>query len=190
MQGASFSKCWLMAYYAGALFLVVGVLCGRRRTFEISEYGGLCTPMPKLAAFFSLIALSSMGLPMLNGFVGEFLILLGTYQARGAGRAGQQRASSFPRAIYSGPIKESVCGPVTHEKNKELPDTSPREISMLWVLSVVILWMGINSPFFTRRFAVSCKTVLQQMNRNVLEEAAVPPATLHSEGSTERLASR
>src|SRR5208337_2527898 len=64
----------------GALFLLVGMLHDRRHTFEITEYGGLATPMPKLAAFFLFVSLASMGLPLLNGFVGEYLILLGTYQ--------------------------------------------------------------------------------------------------------------
>src|SRR5258705_1554386 len=79
MQGAVYQ---MLAHgiSTGALFLLVGMLYDRRHTFEISEYGGLATPMPKLAAFFLFVALSSMGLPILNGFVGEFLILLGTYQ--------------------------------------------------------------------------------------------------------------
>src|SRR5882724_1046376 len=79
MQGAVYQ---MLAHgvSTGALFLLVGMLYDRRHTFEISEYGGLATPMPKLAAFFLFVALSSLGLPMLNGFVGEYLILLGTYQ--------------------------------------------------------------------------------------------------------------
>src|SRR5947209_1463050 len=76
MQGAVYQ---MLAHgiSTGALFLLVGMLYDRRHTFEISEFGGLSTPMPKLAAFFLFVALSSLGLPMLNGFVGEFLILLG-----------------------------------------------------------------------------------------------------------------
>ena len=91
MQGAVYQ---MLAHgvSTGALFLLVGMLYDRRHTFEISEYGGLATPMPELAAFFLFAALSSLGLPMLNGFVGEFLILLGTYRGALAmgcvGRAG------------------------------------------------------------------------------------------------------
>jgi NADH-quinone oxidoreductase subunit M len=189
MQGAVFQ---MLAHgiSTGALFLVVGMLYDRRHTFEISEYGGLCAPMPKLAAFFLFIALSSMGLPMLNGFVGEFLILLGTYQAHWHWASWAATGVILSACYLLWSYQRVFYGPVTHEKNKELPDTSLREISMLWVLSVVILWMGIHSSFFTRRFATPCKTVLQQMNRNVLQEAAAPPATLNSEGSMERLAFR
>jgi NADH-quinone oxidoreductase subunit M len=189
MQGAVFQ---MLAHgiSTGALFLVVGMLYDRRHTFEISEYGGLCAPMPKLAAFFLFIALSSMGLPMLNGFVGEFLILLGTYQAHWHWASWAATGVILSACYLLWSYQRVFYGPVTHEKNKELPDTSLREISMLWVLSVVILWMGIHSSFFTRRFAAPCKTVLQQMNRNVLEEAAAPPATVSPEASMERLASR
>src|SRR5262249_23579538 len=74
MQGAVFQ---MLAHgiSTGGLFLLVGMLYDRRHTFEIAEYGGLSTPMPRLAAFFCFVALSSLGLPMLNGFVGEYLIL-------------------------------------------------------------------------------------------------------------------
>src|SRR3989449_2975012 len=79
MQGAVYQ---MLAHgiSTGALFLLVGMLYDRRHTFEIDDYGGLATPMPRLAAFFLFVALSSLGLPMLNGFVGEYLVLLGTYQ--------------------------------------------------------------------------------------------------------------
>ena len=77
MQGAIYQ---MLAHgiSTGALFLLVGMLYDRRHTFEITEYGGLATPMPRLSAFFLFVALSSLGLPILNGFVGEYLILLGT----------------------------------------------------------------------------------------------------------------
>ncbi len=93
MQGAVYQ---MLAHgiSTGALFLLVGMLYDRRHTFEIKEYGGLATPMPKLAAFFLFVALSSMGLPMLNGFVGEFLILLGTFQTpRQLGQLGGHRCN-------------------------------------------------------------------------------------------------
>src|SRR5260370_23360375 len=79
MQGAVFQ---MLAHgvSTGALFLLVGMLHDRRHTFEISEYGGLAPPMPKLAAFFLFVALSPLGLPMLNGFVREFLVPLRTSQ--------------------------------------------------------------------------------------------------------------
>ena len=78
MQGAIYQ---MLAHgvSTGALFLLVGMLYESRHTFEIVQYGGLATPMPRFSAFFLFVVLSSLGLPMLNGFVGEYLILLGTY---------------------------------------------------------------------------------------------------------------
>jgi NADH-quinone oxidoreductase subunit M len=174
----------------GALFLLTGMLFDRRHTYEISEYGGLCAPMPKLAAFFLYVALASMGLPMLNGFVGEFLILLGTYQANWTWASWAALGVILSACYLLWAYQRVFFGDVTHEKNRELKDTSPRELTTLWVFAVVILWMGINSPFFTSRFATPCKAILQQMNPNVMQEAAAPGGSTHPESSTERLALR
>jgi len=179
----------------GALFLLVGMIYDRRHTFEISEYGGLSTPMPQYAAFFLFVALSSMGLPMLNGFVGEYLILLGTYVVHWKWAVWAATGVILSACYLLWAYQRVFYGEVTHEKNRELQDISPREKWMLVALSGVILWMGIGSPFFTRRFAASCATVLQEMNRNVMHEVSAPvtpaPATTGaSENSTERVASR
>jgi NADH-quinone oxidoreductase subunit M len=146
----------------GALFLLVGMLYDRRHTFEITEFGGLATPMPKLAAFFLFAALSSLGLPILNGFVGEYLILLGTYQhhwqwatwaALGVILSACYLLWSYQRVFY---------GDVTRDKNKTLPDISGRERLILVTMAVVTIWMGVGSSFITHRTAAASKTVLEQ----------------------------
>ncbi len=194
MQGAAFQ---MLAHgiSTGALFLLVGMLYERRHTFEISEYGGLATPMPKLAAFFLFVALSSLGLPMLNGFVGEYLILLGTYQVRWTWAAWAASGVILSACYLLWSYQRVFFGEVRHEKNRALPDASAREKWILAIMAVVTLWMGIGSPFFTRRFATPCQTILEQMNRNMLHEASAPPsvrspADSTNETSTERLASR
>jgi NADH-quinone oxidoreductase subunit M len=194
MQGAVYQ---MLAHgiSTGGLFLLVGMLHDRTHTFEISEYGGLCVPMPRLAAFFLFVALSSMGLPMLNGFVGEFLILLGTYQAHWHWAAWAATGVILSACYLLWSYQRVFFGAVTHEKNRELKDTSARENSMLWALAVVILWMGIGSPFFTRRFAAPCKTIIEQMNPNLMHEAGLPRIIVPLKGqpamdATERLASR
>ena len=175
----------------GALFLLVGMLYDRRHTFEITEYGGLSTPLPKLAAFFLFVALSSLGLPMLNGFVGEYLILLGTYQVHWKWAAWAASGVILSACYLLWAYQRVFFGEVTHQKNRELQDISPREKWMLVTLAVVILWMGLGSPFFTRRFAASCEAVLQQMNRNVMHEASLPALPEQNTGSaTENSAER
>ncbi len=173
MQGAVFQ---MLAHgiSTGALFLLVGMLYDRRHTFEISEYGGLATPMPKLAAFFLFVALSSLGLPMLNGFVGEFLILLGTYQVHWNWAAWAALGVILSACYLLWSYQRVFFGEVTSEKNRTLPDTSPREKWMLVSVAVITLWMGIGSISFTRRFAASCQNVLDQMGPGQAQEAVAP----------------
>jgi len=194
MQGAVYQ---MLAHgiSTGGLFLLVGMLYDRRHTFEISDYGGLATPMPRLAAFFCFVVLSSLGLPMLNGFVGEYLILLGTYQVHWTWAAWAALGVILSAWYLLWSYQRVFFGEITHEKNRELTDISTRERGMLVALAVVILWMGIGSPFFTRRFVAPCDAVLGQMNRNFMHEVAVPsvsPLAAHytANNSAERLASR
>jgi NADH-quinone oxidoreductase subunit M len=173
MQGAVYQ---MLAHgiSTGALFLLVGMLYDRRHTFEISQYGGLATPMPRLAAFFLFIALASMGLPLLNGFVGEFLILVGTFQMHANWASWAALGVILSACYLLWAYQRVFFGDVTAEKNRTLPDTSPREKWILLTMAVVTLWMGIGSPFFTRRIAASCQNVLDQMVRQQAQEAIVP----------------
>src|SRR6202166_3093790 len=173
MQGAVFQ---MLAHgiSTGALFLLVGMLYDRRHTFEISEYGGLATPMPKLAAFFLFVALSSLGLPMLNGFVGEFLILLGTFQVHWNWSAWAATGVILSACYLLWSYQRVFFGELTVEKNRKLPDASTREKWILAIMAVITLWMGIGSPFFTRRFAASSQNVLDQMQRQFPQEVQVP----------------
>jgi len=184
MQGAIYQ---MLAHgiSTGALFLLVGMLYDRRHTFEISEYGGLATPMPRLSAFFLFVALSSLGLPILNGFVGEYLILLGTYGSHFGLTAGN--GWKYATWAASGVIL-SACyllwayqrvffGEVTHEKNRSLPDASARERGILFAMAVVTLWMGVGSVYLTRRTATATETIRQQMLRpgdTAPQEATAP----------------
>jgi NADH-quinone oxidoreductase subunit M len=164
MQGAIYQ---MLAHgiSTGALFLLVGMLYDRRHTFEISEYGGLATPMPRLSAFFLFAALSSLGLPILNGFVGEYLILLGTYAANWKWAAWAASGVILSACYLLWAYQRVFFGEVTHEKNRALPDTSARERGILIAMAVVILWMGVGSAYLTRRTAAATETIRQQMVR-------------------------
>jgi NADH-quinone oxidoreductase subunit M len=183
MQGAVYQ---MLAHgiSTGALFLLVGMLYDRRHTFEITQYGGLATPMPRLAAFFLFVALSSMGLPMLNGFVGEFLILLGTFQTHASWASWAALGVILSACYLLWAYQRVFFGDVTVDKNKTLPDLSSRELGILVAMAVLTLWMGIGSTFFTHRFAASSQNVLDQMQRSGPQEAVAPlkpapPATTH-----------
>jgi NADH-quinone oxidoreductase subunit M len=190
MQGAIYQ---MLAHgiSTGALFLLVGMLYDRRHTFEIKEYGGLATPMPRLSAFFLFAVLSSLGLPMLNGFVGEYLILLGTYTSRfglTAGNGWKYAAWASTGVILSAcyllwSYQRVFFGEITVEKNRKLPDASQRERFILATMCVVILWMGIGSAFLTRRTAAATDTIRNQMERQQWPQEAAAPASITGTGS-------
>jgi NADH-quinone oxidoreductase subunit M len=127
----------------GGLFMLAGILYERRHTYEIAEFGGLATPMPKYATFFLFIVLASVGLPLLNGFIGEFLVLTGAFQARAAygilGATGVIWSAGYLLWMY----QRVFYGKVTHEVNNSLPDLSAREQTALWPAAVASLVMGV-----------------------------------------------
>src|ERR1700675_779840 len=163
----------------GALFLAVGMLYDRRHTHEIKEYGGLAKPMPALMSFFLLICLSSLALPLLNGFVGEFLILIGVFDHHHAWGAWAASGAVLSAIYLLWAYQRVALGDVTVEKNRTLPDASIRERVILGTLAVVILFMGVASPLFTRRMEPSTNKVVKQMERiqNARRPVIAPPSS-------------
>ena len=157
----------------GALFLAVGMLYDRRHTHEIKQFGGLATPMPVLMSFFLFIALSSLALPPLNGFIGEFLILIGTFKYHHAWASWASTGAVLSAIYLLWAYQRVALGEVTVDKNRTLPDASKRERAILVVMALVILFMGVASPLFTKRMAASVDNILEQNNmpRNALKRA-------------------
>jgi NADH-quinone oxidoreductase subunit M len=149
----------------GALFLCVGMLYDRRHTHLISEFGGLATPMPVLAAMYLFSCFASAGLPMLNNFVGEFLILAGTFQKHAGWAAWASIGVIFSAVYLLWSYQRVFFGNITKDKNAKLADLDTRERAILVVMAVFILWMGIGSTFFTRRTESYTQNVLQLMQR-------------------------
>jgi len=137
----------------GALFLFVGMLYERRHTREMEAFGGIWKVMPVLSALALIITLSSMGLPGLNGFVGEFTILTGAFGSAALGSpwfAGLATLGVILAAVYLLHMFEKVfLGPVKHAENQGLKDINLREIAILVPLLVLIVWIGLYpQPFF------------------------------------------
>jgi NADH-quinone oxidoreductase subunit M len=160
----------------GMLFLVVGMLYDRRHTFSIKEYGGLATPMPVLSAFFLFACLSSLALPLLNGFAGEFLILIGVFEHHLAWASWASTGAVLSAVYLLWAYQRVALGDVTVEKNKTLPDATRRERIILATLSAVILFMGVASPLFTRQMESSTNNILHMMRRNMPIDVRVAPA--------------
>jgi NADH-quinone oxidoreductase subunit M len=135
------------------------MLYDRRHTRQLDAFGGIARSMPVYATFFMIVMLSSVGLPGLNGFVGEFLILIGTY------------TSVIPYAKYYAVIAATgvifaacymlwmfqrvMFGPIKNEKNKNLPDLNTREIVYLTMILVFIVWIGVYPKTFLDRSQVT-----------------------------------
>jgi NADH-quinone oxidoreductase subunit M len=133
----------------GALFLIVGILYERRHTREIVEYGGISNVMPIYATITMIMFLSSMGLPLLNGFVGEFTILQGAFTANWKWAAWAAPGVVLAAAYLLWLYQRVFFGTVTNPKNEKLQDLTPREILTFAPLIVMALWIGLYpKPFF------------------------------------------
>jgi NADH-quinone oxidoreductase subunit M len=137
----------------GALFLIVGMIYERRHTRELEAFGGLWKVMPVYAALTLIVTLSSMGLPGLNGFVGEFTILLGAFGSPAIGSpwyAGLAALGVILAAIYMlYMFQKMFLGPADKAENQGLKDLSAREVATLLPLLALIFWIGLYPrPFF------------------------------------------
>jgi NADH-quinone oxidoreductase subunit M len=182
----------------GGLFMMVGMLSDRRHTRLISEFGGLKAVMPRLVAAFLMITLSSIALPPLNGFIGEFLILLGAFRwspkmtavaATGVILSAVYMLWMFQRVNY---------GPVTNEKNRALPDLTLREWALVVPTIAIAILMGVLPGIFLRPMEASVNKVIERVNspqpsrvsnRSVpsLRDASAGPAGAGTESPSQAL---
>ena len=144
----------------GALFLIVGMVYERRHTKKIADFGGIAKVMPILALFFMIATLSSIGLPLLNGFVGEFLILLGAfkwdYRYSVLATTGIVLGAIYMLWAY----QRVMFGPLDKPENKALKDLSLREIFVLLPISIMIFVMGIYPKPFLERIEPSVSSLI------------------------------
>ena len=154
----------------GGLFLLVGIIYERTHTRLIADYGGIAKVMPIYATCFMIVTLSSIGLPMTNGFVGEFFILLGTFK------------SAHPYAFWYTALAATgvILGAVymlwvvqrvffneePKERNLELPDMNVREVAYMLPLLVMIFWIGIYPTFFLNKMEKSVEHYMKLVDAN------------------------
>jgi NADH-quinone oxidoreductase subunit M len=135
----------------GALFLLVGVVYERRHTRMIADFGGLWKPLPVFASVFLVVMLSSVGLPGTNGFVGEFLVLLGAFRAKPLWAVVAAVGVILSAVYMLWMFQRVMFGPVTHPENEKLADLTLRERLVFAPLLVLIFWMGVMpQPFIER----------------------------------------
>jgi len=144
----------------GGLFFLVGVIYERRHTRLIEEFGGLWKPMPVYAACFLVVALASIGLPGLSGFVGEFLILLGAFRTEPAwaavGASGMVLGAVYTLWLY----QRVMFGPTRHRENRTLGDLRARELAVLVPIVAMVVVLGVwPQPILTRTEAAIASTL-------------------------------
>ncbi|HVF54299.1 MAG TPA: NADH-quinone oxidoreductase subunit M [Actinomycetota bacterium] len=158
----------------GALFMLVGILYDRRHTRAIGDFGGLARSVPVIAGIFLFVALSSIGLPGLNGFVGEFLVLLGTFVAYRwwviPAAAGIILAAVYLLWAY----QRVFQGEITDDANRSIKDMNLREAIMLAPILVLIVAIGVYPKPFLERIEPAAQLVVRQLN-----EASVIPGAVH-----------
>jgi NADH-quinone oxidoreductase subunit M len=171
----------------GALFLFVGFIYERRHTRTISEFGGLATPMPWFSTLFVIASLSSVGLPFLNGFVGEFLIMIGTWTSVAVGHSWIVTMLAGTGVIWAAVymlwmLQRVVFGKVTNPKNEHLQDLNAREIGLLVPLLALMLFMGVYpGPFLDRS-----QGSVEAIQKRVVNGKAGGDFALIKKSSTER----
>jgi NADH-quinone oxidoreductase subunit M len=149
----------------GALFLMVGMIYERRHTRMIADYGGLFRVIPFFGGTFLLVVLSSIGLPGLNGFVGEFLILLGTFRVHPLYALVAVTGIVWAAWYMLGMVRRVLFGPLTHPENADISDLTWNERIVLVPVLVLIVWIGVYPAPFLRRMEASVERVIVQVKR-------------------------
>jgi NADH-quinone oxidoreductase subunit M len=155
----------------GALFALVGLLYERRHSLEIADYGGVATPAPWLSTAFLFATLASIGLPMLNNFVGEFLVLQGTALVHFTWTAWAAIGVILSACYMLWMYQRVFYGKVTHEVNNRLPDLGARERICLWPAALAALLMGVAPMLWFRAIDPAVRLALgplQQLSTKLI----------------------
>jgi NADH-quinone oxidoreductase subunit M len=160
----------------GALFLLVGMLYDRRHTKLFADFGGLAKPMPLFAFFLVFSALASVGLPALNGFVGEFLILAGSYRALGWPAVAAAFGVVLAAVYLFKMLDRTLWGPLEREENRGLRDLTPREVAALLPLCALMLWIGVAPRVFIDPSKPALEETLAAYRARAASAAPAEPA--------------
>jgi NADH-quinone oxidoreductase subunit M len=161
----------------GALFLIVGFIYERRHTRQISEFGGLAKQMPVFATIFMIITFSSVGLPGTNGFVGEFLALMGAFESELRWYAVFATTGVIFAAVYMLWMFQRVMfGELKNPKNAELKDLSSREVVLMLPLLLFVFWIGVYPNTFFDKMNPAIEQLIQQVKGRQIQALQIVPA--------------
>src|SRR5512134_1626888 len=157
-----------LGFSTAGLFFIAGFLYSRQQTTQLAAFGGMARHTPLLATFFLLIGLASIGLPGTNGFVGEFLILLGTFKAHWLYGAVAVTGVIFGAAYFLWYYERAMLGPVGKAVKDSIGDLHLREMVIALSLSVMILWIGLYPAPFLRMMNGSVQALVDRLDRGTV----------------------
>src|SRR5262249_24231273 len=155
-------------------FILVGMIYDRRHVRDLDAFGGLARVMPVFAAFFVIATMSSVGLPGLNGFVGEFLILLGAFSSMRWPAVIATSGVILSSVYVLWAVRRVVFGPLVNEANKVLLDLSPRERLVAVALVIPMVWIGVHPATFTNPMDRAVTELIETVNRRAPDVANAP----------------
>src|SRR3954463_2284221 len=147
----------------GALFLLVGMIYERRHTRLIEAYGGIARVVPMFAAALTFVSLSSIGLPGTNGFVGEFLVLLGSFRTYPVLTIIATTGVIFAAVYLLWALQRIIFNPIDKTENTHIPDLNRRELALLIPLIVVIIWLGVYPAPVLRRMESTSQLLIDRV---------------------------
>ncbi|MBV9947310.1 MAG: Fe-S-binding domain-containing protein, partial [Myxococcales bacterium] len=168
----------------GMLFLLFGVIYDRRHTRDIDAFGGLAKPMPVYATLFIVATLASVGLPSTNGFIGEFMVITGTFASQTLGHFAGPQAAGAAFGVILGAVymlmvvQKMFFGPVTRKENRHLPDVNGRELVSLAPLAMMIFVIGL----FPNIFLSQIQGAADRVQNDVRDRIDMSPAPRYYQG--------
>jgi len=160
----------------GALFLLIGIIYERKHSRAIASYGGIARVVPMFAALLTLVSLSSIGLPATNGFVGEFLVLVGSFKPYPIFTTIATTGVIFAAAYLLWAIQRILFNPLDKAENEHIPDLNRRELLLMAPLVIVIIWLGVYPAPVLRRMETASQALVTRVERNA---SIAKPAAAH-----------
>ena len=159
----------------GALFFLVGMIYERRHSRLIDAYGGIARVVPMFAAALTLVGLSSIALPGTNGFIGEFLVLVGAFKTYPVFTALAATGVIFAAAYMLWALQRILFNKLDKDENRHLPDLNWREIGLLTPLIAAIIWIGVYPAPVLRRMEAAAHDLVQRVERGPPTRFPRPP---------------
>ena len=162
----------------GALFFLIGMIYERKHSRQIDAYGGIARVVPMFAALLTLVSLSSIGLPGLNGFVGEFLVLLGSFEVYPYFTIFATTGVIFAAAYLLWAIQRILFNPLDKRDNEHIPDLNWRELSLMAPLVAVIIWLGVYPAPVLRRMETAAQALVTRVEQRGQVVSSAPAISL------------